>query len=261
MTSQIVALNHYTQGPPDAPAVFLGGSLGTTLSMWDSLAGYLAPAYHVVRFDIRGHGSSPTPAGPYSMSELAGDVIALADELELERFAYVGLSLGGAIGLTLAVEHPERLTSLVLCCAAPVFGEPETWRERSARVTAEGTGWLVETTRDRWFTRGFQEAHPVAVHEIVDMLATASPVGYAACCDALASFDLTARLDEVKAPTRVVAAAQDPVTPPDVTQLLADGISGADHVVIDYAAHIANIAQPEEFNRAVKEHLDRTSGA
>lgn len=261
MTSDTVQLNHDTQGRPDAPVVFLGGSLGTTLTMWDDLADALAEKYHVVRFDTRGHGSSPAPPGPYTMSDLAADVVALADELDIERFAYVGLSLGGGIGQTLAVEHPERLTSLVLCCTAPTFGDAETWRVRSARVTAEGMGWLVETTRERWFTPGFLESHPAAAKTILDMLANTSPVGYAACCDAISAYDLSDRLGDITTPTRVIAAAQDPVTPPEVTRLLSDGIKAADQVVIEDAAHIANVAQPDRFNAAILEHLDKTAGA
>ena len=83
MTTDTVQLNHVRQGPSDAPAVFLGGSLGTTLAMWDGLADRLAGKYQVVRFDTRGHGASPAPAGPYTMTELASDVVALADELGL----------------------------------------------------------------------------------------------------------------------------------------------------------------------------------
>lgn len=261
VTSQTVALNHYTQGPPEAAAVFLGGSLGTSLAMWDSLADHLAHGYHVVRLDIRGHGSSPAPAGPYTMSELAADVVAVADELEIGRFAYVGLSLGGGIGLELGVEHADRLTSLVLCGTAARFGDPDTWRERSERVHAEGTHWLVETTRDRWFTQEFQQEHPEQVADIMDMLANTSPVGYAGCCDALAGFDLTDRLGEVRTPTRVIGADEDPVTPLDATRALANGIPGADHVVIEGAAHISNVARPEALNRAVGEHLSSTVGA
>jgi len=193
------------------------------------------------------------------MQGLAADVVTIADGLGIDRFAYVGLSLGGAIGQTLAVEHSDRLTSLVLCCTAPVFGDPATWRERSARVTAEGMAWLVETTRERWFTPSFIASHPERVKDTLDMLATTSPVGYAACCDALASYDLSHRLGEIVTPTRVIAGAQDPVTPAEVTQLLADGIRGSDLVVIADAAHIANVARPEQFNAAVLEHLDRTA--
>ena len=261
MTSPTVPLNHDVQGRPDAPPVFLGGSLGTTLAMWDGLADALAQDYRVVRFDTRGHGSSPTPAGPYTMTGLAADVVALADELGIDRFAYVGLSLGGGIGQTLAVEHPERLASLVLCCTAPTFGDPETWRERSARVTAEGMDWLVESTRKRWFTPDFLESDPAAAKRILDMLAHTSPVGYAACCDALSTYDLTDRLGDISTPTRVVTAAQDPVTPPEVTRLLADGITGADQVVIEDAAHLVNIARPDAFREAVTAHLETTMGA
>lgn len=264
MTSDTVRL-HYraegprTEGPHDAPVVFLGGSLGTTLAMWDGLVAPLADKYRVVRFDTRGHGSSPIPPGPYSIQELAADVVMLADDLDIDRFAYVGLSLGGAIGQTLAVEHPGRLTSLVLCCTAPVLGDPVTWHERSARVTAEGMAWLVETIKERWFTPSFIASHPERVKGILDMLATTSPLGYAACCDAIASYDLRQRIGEIEIPTRVIAGAQDPVTPPEVTQLLAEAISGADHVVIAEAAHIANVTRPEQFNAAVFEHLDRTT--
>lgn len=261
VTQQTVALNHYTQGPPEAPAVFLGGSLGTSLAMWDSPADVLAHTYHVVRLDIRGHGSSPAPAGPYTMSELAADVVAVADELEIERFAYVGLSLGGGIGLTLALEHADRLSSLVLCGTAAAFGDPATWRERSERVHAEGMRWLVSTTRDRWFTQEFQKEHPERVADVMEMFANTSPVGYAGCCDALAGFDVTDRLGQIRTPTRVIGADQDPVTPVEVTRRLADGIPGADHVVVPGAAHISNVARPGELNRAVAEHLDRTVGA
>lgn len=257
MTSDTVQLNHYTQGDPDAPAVLLGGSLGTTLALWDLLAGELAHDFHVVRFDTRGHGSSPAPPGPYTMSGLAADVLALADELEIGSFSYVGLSLGGAMGLTLALEHPDRLDALVACCTAPVFGDPATWRERSARVTAEGTGWLLDSTMERWFTPGFRAEHPDRVDEVKEMLASTSPVGYAACCDANATYDISSRLGEVRTPTRVIAGAADPTAGPDVAQILVDGIPGADLVVVEDAAHLANVAQPDRFNEAVRQHLER----
>ena len=252
-----VELKHYEQGPDGAPVVVLAPSLGTTLAMWDGLAEVLSPRYRVIRFDTRGHGASPVPPGPYTVSELAGDVVALADALGMDRFAFVGLSLGGAIGQALAVEHPDRLTALVLCCTGPRHGDPQTWHDRAARVRSEGMAWLVEPTRDRWFTPGFSEAHPEVSSELLDMLASTSPVGYAACCDALAAYDLSARLGEITAPTRVVAGGEDPVSPPSVGQLLVDGIPDADLVVLERASHIANVAQPKLFNAAVLEHLER----
>lgn len=256
MTTQTVELKHYEQGPSGGPVVVLAPSLGTTLAMWDVLADALSNHCRVIRFDTRGHGASPVPPGPYTTTELAEDVVAMLDALGIDRFAFVGLSLGGAIGQTLGVLHPDRLTSLVLCCTGPSFGDPETWRERAARVRAEGMAWLSEPTKQRWFTPGFVQAHPQESGRLLDMIAAVSPIGYAACCDALASFDISSRLGEITAPTRVIAGAQDPVVPPSVGQVLVDGIPDADLVVIDDAAHIANVAQPEKFNAAVLEHLE-----
>lgn len=257
MSPGTVALGHHVEGPGDASVVVLGPSLGTTLAMWDDLAATLAKTYRVVRFDLRGHGGSPVPPGPYTTDELAEDVLALTDSLGVDRFAFVGLSLGGAVGQVLGLAHPERLTALVLCCTGPSFGDPQTWRERASRVRAEGMSWLVGPTRGRWFTPGFLETHPAESGRLLDMIAATSPAGYAACCDALAAYDVTGRLGEITVPTRVVAGAQDPVSPPSVARVLAQGIPGADLVVLDDASHIANIAQPAAFGRAVLEHLEK----
>src|SRR5688572_26251193 len=143
-----VALHHVVEGPAEAPPVLLGASLGTSLALWDDLAADLARDFRVVRFDTRGHGSSPAPARAYTVEELTADVLALADELGIDRFAYVGLSLGGAIGQLLAIDHGDRLTSLTLCCTAPVFGTPDTWQERADTVRRDGMGALVEATTE-----------------------------------------------------------------------------------------------------------------
>ena len=257
MSTATVELQHYAQGPADAPAVLLAPSLGTTLAMWDGVADRLAARYRVVRFDTRGHGGSPAAEGPCSVSALADDVVALADALGIDRFAFVGLSLGGAIGQVLALEHPGRLTALVLCCTGPSFGDPQTWRDRAAQVRVEGMGFLAEPTRGRWFTPSFRETHPEQVDRLIDMLTSTSPEAYAACCDALASYDVTDRLAEIRVPTRVIAGAEDEVSPPTVGRLLAEKIPDADLVAIDDASHIASVAQPEAFDAAVLEHLDR----
>jgi 3-oxoadipate enol-lactonase len=252
-----VPLAHRVDGPPDAPAVLLAPSLGTTWEMWDELAAALTSTYRVVRFDTRGHGRSPVPAGPWTVVDLAGDVLALADTLGIERFGFVGLSLGGAIGQTLGVTAPERLASAVLCCTVPVFGDPTMWAERATQVRAEGMGALAEATKDRWFTPGFRAAHPDVVDRFVAMLTGVDPEGYAACCEALGGFDLRDQLGRIATPTRVVAGAEDPVATLEACTAMADAIPGADLVVIDDASHIASAAQPAAFHAAVLEHLDR----
>jgi 3-oxoadipate enol-lactonase len=254
-----VELAHRVDGAPDGPPVVLAPSLGTTLQMWDGLTSVLASRYRVVRFDTRGHGASPVPEGPYSTAELADDVVGVADRLGLERFAFVGLSLGGAIGQTLAIAHPDRVASLVLACTGPKFGDPQGWKDRAAQVRAEGMGFLAEPTKARWFTPEFVAAHPDRVDPVLEMLLHTDPGGYAACCDALAAYDVTDRLGDITAPTRVIAGSEDPVSPPSVAQELVAGIPDADLVELDGVAHIANIANPVEFDAAVLEHLERHS--
>jgi 3-oxoadipate enol-lactonase len=254
-----VRLHHVVDGDT-GPVVMLGASLGTDLSLWDDLAADLARDHRVVRFDTRGHGRSPAPEGGYTVEGLAADVVALADELGVDRFAYVGLSLGGAIGQLLALAHPQRLTSLVLACTAPVFGEPATWRDRAALVRRNGVEPLVEPTFARWFTADFAAENPETVGWVRDMFVATPRQGYAGCCEALASYDVTDRLGRIAVPTRVVAGAEDPGTPPEVGRSMVAAIRDADLVVIEGAAHIANVARPAEFRSAVREHLAATSG-
>jgi 3-oxoadipate enol-lactonase len=252
-----VELAHRVDGPDTAPAVFLSPSLGTTWEMWDPLAAALSSSYRVVRFDTRGHGRSPVPAGPYSVAELASDVLALVDALGIDRFGFVGLSLGGAIGQELVVSHPSRVAAAVLACTVPSFGDPATWTDRAAQVRASGMGFLAEPTRGRWFTDGFRAAHPDVVERHVAMLTGTDPEGYASCCDALSRFDLWDALPGITVPVRVVAGAEDQVASVPACSTMASTIPGADLVVIEDASHIANAAQPDAFRTAVAEHLER----
>ncbi|HEU0288068.1 MAG TPA: 3-oxoadipate enol-lactonase [Nocardioidaceae bacterium] len=252
-----VDLNHEVHGPPDGQPVVLVHSLGMALGLWDRLATALIERYRVVRLDLRGHGWSPAPHGPYTVDVLADDVLRLAGRLGLDRFALVGLSIGGTVGQTIAVREPDRLTALAACCTGPKLGDPDDWRDRAARVRAEGTSWLVDPSIARWFTPAFAARHPDEVDRVVRMLLTTSPEGYAASCEALAAFDLTDRIGEITAPTRVVIGSEDPIAPPDLGHRMADAIPDADLVVLDGTAHLANVGQPDRFNAAVLEHLEK----
>lgn len=250
---------HHTVAGAAGPAVLLGPSLGTTGELWGDLVADLSRDHRVVSLDLRGHGASPVPPGPYTMEELAADVVATADELGLDRFAYVGLSIGGAVGQVLGLDHADRLSSLVLCCTAPVFGDAGTWTDRAAQVRRDGLEPLVESTTERWFTPAYRAAQPDRVAWVMDMFRATPTEGYAGCCEALARYDVTERLGQLSVPTRVVAGAEDPGTPPDVGRRIADAVPDADLVVLDDAAHIANVAVPAAFNAAVREHLVRTA--
>lgn len=216
-------LNHLAEGSTSAPALLLGPSLGTSYALWDKVAPELSATHRVVRWDLPGHGGSAADLiGPgATVGDLADLVLALADSLGLERFAYAGVSLGGAVGLELALHHPERVSALAVICSSAHFNGSTPWEERAALVRREGLAGLAEGANARWFTPGFTVPGLVADHRDAD------PEAYAACCDALAAFDLRERLPEIAVRTVVVAGRQDPATPPAHLREIADAVPGA----------------------------------
>jgi 3-oxoadipate enol-lactonase len=246
-------LAHRFDGLEGAPVLVLSGSLGTTAAVWARQLDAFARRFRVLRYDHRGHGGSEVPGGPYDVPGLAGDVVALLDQLELERVSFCGLSLGGAVGLTLAVDFPERLERLVLACAAGRFLDEVAWRDRAALVRREGTAAIADGTLTRWFTPGFREREPAVVDEIRTQILATPREGYAACCDALATWDYRDRLGDVRAPALVLAGAEDPGR--DGTEALAEAI-GTRPVVLEDAAHLANVEQPDRFNAVVLDNLE-----
>src|SRR4051794_41746085 len=112
--------------------------------MWDENVAALAPRFRVLRYDTRGHGGSPAPAGPYSIDDLGADVLALLDRLELERVSFCGLSIGGMIGMWVASGAPRRIDRLLLCFPLPPFPPPGPWGEGIEIVRARGVEPLVE---------------------------------------------------------------------------------------------------------------------
>jgi 3-oxoadipate enol-lactonase len=248
--------HHVVTGPEHAPALVLCNSLGTTLAMWDPQADVLAERFRLVRYDRRGHGSSPVPPGPYTVDDLGGDVIDLLDHLGLERVSFCGLSIGGAVGMWLGAETPERLDRLVLCCTRSFFAPPEQWAERAAAVRAGGVQAVTEATLGRWFTPAFHVERPDVVDRFRAMLVSTPAEGYAACCEALGAVDLRDRLGHISAPTLVVTGEHDPVSTPAEGAALAAAIPGARQAIVPHAAHIASAEQPDAFTAVVLEHLE-----
>ncbi|CQR60590.1 3-oxoadipate enol-lactonase [Streptomyces leeuwenhoekii] len=244
-------LHHRAEGPASAPPLLLGPSLGTSLALWDRVAPELSTGHRVIRWDLPGHGGSPAGllrAGA-TVGDLADLVLALADALGVERFAYAGVSLGGAVGLHLALHHPERVSSLAVICSSAHFNGAQPWQDRAALVRREGLAHLAESANDRWFTPGFTVPRLVQDHRDAD------PEAYAACCDALAAFDVRGRLGGVAAPTLVIAGREDPATPPAHLREIADAVPGATLVEIPGASHLAPAERPEAVLAALRGHF------
>jgi 3-oxoadipate enol-lactonase len=249
-------LNHHLTGPDDAPVVLLGPSLGTTHQLWSAQVELLSGQFRVVAFDHRGHGGSEVPPGPYSIEDLGGDVVELLDELGVEQASYVGISLGGAVGLWLAENAGDRFHRFVLMCppAYPAAGA-QMWIDRAAKVRSEGTQAIVEVTLGRWFLPEFMESHPDEVAAIRQQLLDTPDEGYASCCEALAALELRDGLGGISAPVLLITADSDTSIPPETVLPLAEEIPGARLEVIEHAAHLVNVSHPDQINSLLLAHL------
>lgn len=251
-----VKLHHEIDGPPDAPALLLGGSLGTTLAMWEPQVRPLSDSRQVIRFDHRGHGRSPIPAGPYEIADLGRDVIALLDDLALPRASYCGVSIGGMVGQWLAINAPERIERLILVCTSAHLPPPEPWLQRGTAVTAAGTVEVIaDAVVGRWLTPEFARARSDVAASLRAMLASTDPHGYAACCEAIATMDLRAGLAGVDAPTLVIAGAQDPSIAPEHGRAIAAAVPGARFELLDPAAHLATVERAATVNELIADFL------
>jgi len=249
-----VRLFHRFDGPANAPVLLLSNSLGTALEMWDPQMPAFAERFRVLRYDMRGHGRSAVPPGPYSIADLGRDVLALLDANGIDRVRFCGLSMGGMTGMWLGCNAPERLEKLVLCNTSAQLGLPEHWNIRISLVQNEGMKGVAEGVIDRWFTPGFRERDPQEVDRVRRMLLETPPAGYAACCAAIRDQDQRQAICAVPVPTLVVAGARDPATPPEHSRLIASKIAVARLVELD-AAHLSNIEARDRFTASVLEFL------
>jgi 3-oxoadipate enol-lactonase len=250
-----VEVSHTVDGPPDAPVVVLSNSLGASRAMWDPQVPVLAERYRVVTYDTRGHGASPSPAGPYSLDDLVDDVLALLDRVGAERAHVAGLSLGGMTALRLAARAPERVHRLaVLCTSAKT--EPQGFLDRAAAVRADGTAPIAAAVVSRWLTPPYATEHPDLVARLEAMITGCDDEGYAACAEVVARVDLREDLGRVTAPTLVVSGAEDQALPPEHQRAIADGIAGAELLSLSPGAHLANLEQPLRVSGALLGHFD-----
>ena len=239
------------------PWVTLSHSLTCDYSMWDELTAVLADQFTVLRYDTRGHGGTTAPDGAYSFDQLTTDLVGLLDALKIERTHYVGLSMGGMIGQHFALAAPQRVSKLVIANSTSRI-PPEAgplWDERIAIARDKGCAGVEEGTLARWFTPGFRTSQPAAVERIGQLIRNTPAAGYIGCASAIRALDITARISAITAPTLVIAGADDPGTPPAMSEVIANAIAGARLEIIPSASHLSCIEQPEIFNRLVSDFL------
>jgi 3-oxoadipate enol-lactonase len=237
-------------GVPGAPVLLLSHALGTTARMWEPLLELLGRQYELIRYDMRGHGQSSTPLGPYLIDQLGHDVLALVDSLHLRRIAFCGISAGGLIGQWLAVNAPENFRAFILCNTAAKIGTPESWNQRIAAVEQGGMAAIADALLARYLTASFREGHPEIAARMREMLAASDPLGYISACAAVRDADLRAAIANVRTPTYIVAGQHDALTTLDQARFMQQQISDSSLVELP-AAHISSIEMPLEFAATV----------
>ena len=255
-----IQINYRVDGPEGAPWLTMSNSLATTHRMWDAQMDAFTKAYRVLRYDKRGHGETEVAPGPYSFELLGDDVLALLDALQVTQTHFVGLSMGGMTGMTMALRKPSVLRTLVLCdtTSKDPLGDPALWQQRIDAVNAGGSMEpLVESTVARFLTPDTVKTRPAVADAVRAMVRTTPVAGYVACCQAIAKLNLTHRLGEISTPTMVVVGADDPATTVEMARTIHQGIRGSELVVLKNAAHLSNLEQPEAFNEAVLGFLKR----
>ena len=245
---------HYDiAGPDDGPVLCVTHSLASDSGMWgEQMAPLLQAGWRVLRIDMRGHGGSDPVKGDYTMDQLADDVAAVLEGLAMPQVHYMGLSIGGMFGHSLALRHGARLKSLLLCdtsCATPP-APPGAWAQRVDIVRkANSLEPVTDGTLERWFTPAMKQKNPARWKQIRDTVAATTPDGFCGCCAAIMNFDYSARLPEIKLPTLVVWGEHDPGTPPEANRRIVSLIPGAKGEEIPAVQHFPNVEKPDDFNR------------
>ena len=247
---------HYAlEGPASRPVVVLSNSLGTDFSMWDPQIPEFTKSFRVLRYDTRGHGKSSITPGDYSADQLANDVLALADSLNLGRFHFCGLSMGGMTGMWLAANSPQRLNRLIISSAAAKFGTLEMWNKRMDSIRKQGMKPVAIAAIERWFTPAFRAKNPSTVANIQRILESTNLEGYISNCAAVRDFDFRDQLGKISAPTLLISGAHDPSTTPADGRFLADHIRGARYVELN-GAHLCNVEDAALFTQKVVAFLN-----
>ncbi len=242
-------------GPRRGPVLVLGNSLGTTREIWDPQLLTLGEGFRLLRYEHRGHGGSPAPPGPYAIADLGADVLRLLDDFGVERASYCGISIGGMVGMWLAVNAPDRIDLLGLCCTSAYLPPAQGWLDRAARVRSGGMASISGQVVARWFTPAFRDREPAVAAACTAALEGVDPEGYAGCCEAIATMDLRGSLAAIAAPTLVIAGAEDPATPPWHGAVIARGIRNSRLAVIRGGDHLANVSVPGQVTAALRAHL------
>jgi len=238
------------------PTLCLLHCFGSNHGFWDLQLPYLS-GYSLLRPDARGHGQSSRVNGPYSISQMAGDVIALLDHLELEQVQIAGASMGGMVAQHLAIHHPDRIASAMLITTTFEYPEEqrERWRELGLAVQRDGTASVQQVLMERWFAPASREENRPGYQFMVNAFSQFHPDSFAWAAEAVRLVDFGNTLHQIKQPTLVVASEHDPGVTPERSRRMADSIPDSQLVWTPHAHHLASLEHPAFVGTAMANFL------
>jgi 3-oxoadipate enol-lactonase len=250
-----IEINYEVSGKEGAPWLVLSHSLACSVRMWDPQVEAFKDRFRILNYDMRGHGATSAPQGPYTLDMLADDVLALTKQLNVQKGYYCGLSIGGMIGQTIAIRGGHPFTKMVL--ADTTHTQPpeaiKQWEDRINIAKSKGMPGLVDGTMERWFTEPYRKKNSPEFQKIRDLVLKTPVAGFVGCGQAIMKLNTTARLKDIKLPVLAITGEHDGAAAG--TKYIGEHVPGAKFVNIPQAAHIANIEQPEAFNRGLREFL------
>jgi 3-oxoadipate enol-lactonase len=233
---------HYRFRAGSGRAVVFLNSLGTDFRIWDAVIAKLPAETPVLCVDKRGHGLSD--GGDITMPNLAGDVAALMDDLDLNSALICGVSVGGLIAQGLASARADLVAGLVLCCTGAKIGDAATWNARIDTVQTDGIASMATAVLERWFSPKFISQRPADLTGYRNMLVRTPADGYAAVCAILRDTDYRETSQSITTPTHCIAGANDLATPPALVRALSRLIPGATFQMIPDCGHLPCIEAP-----------------
>lgn len=253
MSQPVLKASLLSMAGPFAPVLIAGPSLGTSAAALWSAAAAALDQFTVIAWDLPGHGLSPAATEPFSVADLSDSVAALVsgaraggDITEQQSVYYAGVSLGGAVGLQLGLDHAADFEGLAILCSGAKIGDADGWAGRAETVRNQGTPAVLAGSAERWFAPGFIDREPAASAALLHSLQDADRFSYAYCCDALAEFDVRGRLGDITLPLLALAGGQDAVTPPSFAEFIAERTPNGASAVVGDAAHLLPAEKPAE---------------
>ncbi|NKB58067.1 MAG: alpha/beta fold hydrolase [Alphaproteobacteria bacterium] len=254
-----VTLTYSLDGPADAPVLTLAHALSLDMRSWAPQIAFFRNRYRVLCFNLRGHAQTDVDGAPFSIEDLAGDVIGLLDHLNIDRTHFAGSSLGGMAGFALALDHPDRLASLTLLATQGVLPKEraQIQRENIAKMHADerGLALQVDAMLERLNRDGYRTDAPEGYAQLRDMATGGTVEGYERACVAIAAMNYDDRLGDIAAPTLVAAGSKDASTTPERMAIYGSDIPNARMSIIEGAAHFPNFDSPDAFNAVLDEFL------